>query len=462
MPVITRSIPAVPYQGGTPQTAQPYSAAVQLTSTRMVWTYCQTNPAWRFFVIVDTPEGFVNGGTPTVTVARMQDQRQYQGTALYMTRLNDNAFAIFDANGVNTNNWSVEAFEITGDLEFKKTYANYSQTLTAWHSNSLSTQASLKYTNHLAFLPVKDNVFYLVENNTNNNQINGRTIVYDNTKDVNSSLAIPANNTVTTLGSHYTSYPCAELVVRPIPGAASTKYSVAWHGTSTIGTATTQGWVNPSTATLSVTTTGNSLNSVGAVIIDVAPTVANSASAPTVSNSAATTNTGVANQNTLWVYSSTSQLPLTGMATPYDIVHMSETRLAKLNWQNAYFYGTSTANYLVGQGGGSFAYGAPAVAPMMAYGLSNDFIMLIDRTHFISPTSGDIKIKIIRRDDSNFVSVSGGSTAGTGFSVTAPWIDTWRQDSRPKMLANGDLFWWGLDATTGNANLTWNILKNAS
>lgn len=455
MAVITRSIPAVPYQGGTPLTVQPYSAAVQLTPTRMVWTYCQTNPAWRFFTIVDTPEGYVNGGTPTVTVARMQDQRAYQGFSLNMVRLNDNAFAVFDLNGSGSSaTWSIEVFEITSELEFKKTYSNlsYSGMSSYVASGFTAGHVGLKYANIQSFIPVKDNLIYSVEfaSNNGNGSTVGRTISYDNTKDTSSSLTFGSAQTITNLGNAM-SY--AEMVVRPVP-RTSTKWVVTMHGNNTsLTTAAGQQWVNPN---LTNPTSMNTYNYVSSNMLDIAPTIATGAQ-PTLSF----TNTATYNGYTT-VYQSTSQQPITGLSTPYDLCYMSDTRLARINWQNAYFYGTTQATGNVGQGGGSFSYGTASANPLMAYPLSNDFIMLMDRTHFVSNASGPINIKIIRRDDSNFVSVSGGSTSGTGFAVTAPWIDTWRQDSRPRMLANGDLFWWGLDATTGNANLTWNILKNAS
>lgn len=452
MPVISRSIPAVPYQGGTLQTVQPYSSAVQLTPTRMVWTYCQTNPAWRFFVIVDTPEGYVNGGTPTVTVARMQDQRTYQGNALHMARLNDNAFVLFDLNNVGSGNYTAEVFEITSELEFKKTYYNTSWSSNAYAYNWGSPSVNMRYCNQMAFIPVKDNVLYQAEISYNSGTISGRVLSYDNTKSISASLTATSNAGLGNTANNATSYSVNELTVRPIPGAAATKYSLSWHCNSTTGTASVQAWNAPGTGTYISTTNGNNtFNSTGAVIIDVAPTIANTASLPTV--------TSPANVGSQWVMVSTTQIPLTGMATPYDSCHMSETRIAYLNWQNAYFY---NATNMASQGGGAFAYGTASTNPMMAYPLTADYIMLVDRTHFLSSTSGDLKIKIIRRDDSNFVSVSGGSTAGTGFSVTAPWIDTWRCDPRPRMLPNGDLFWWGLDSTAGNANLTWNILKSAS
>lgn len=136
---------------------------------------------------------------------------------------------------------------------------------------------------------------------------------------------------------------------------------------------------------------------------------------------------------------------------------MGENRFCRTHWNQFYYFKTSDGT----SDGFGVSNNTQSFNPMLAYGLDANYLMLIDRTHFISSTSGNLAVKIIRREDSNLTTQSTGSAASaTGFSVTAPWIEVWRHESRPQMQDNGDLFWWGLD-TTGQ-KLCWNILKNAS
>lgn len=140
-----------------------------------------------------------------------------------------------------------------------------------------------------------------------------------------------------------------------------------------------------------------------------------------------------------------------------DCTMMGENRFCRTHWNQFYYFKTSDGT----SDGFGVSNNTQSFNPMLAYGLDANYLMLIDRTHFISSTSGNLAVKIIRREDSNLTTQSTGSAASaTGFSVTAPWIEVWRHESRPQMQDNGDLFWWGLD-TTGQ-KLCWNILKNAS
>lgn len=424
--VITRSIPAIPYNGGTLRTAQPYSAAVQLTPTRMIWTYCQSAPDWRYFVVVDTPEGWANGGTPTVTVSRMQDQKTYRGLSLQMVRLNDNAFMIMDLQAVTSVSWSYEVFEINADNVFTRTATNLdpydvvqtSISNSTGYLNSAQTGTNAKYTNVATLVPLADNQFLFAGfNNTSVVSVSGVCTYNTTTKVVTFN-----NGNLVSLGSfgNAGSANSAEVYWRSIPN--STKKAITFKTANTLAA-----W-------------NGTVMQFQTLVVNADGTIA--ANYPRFENALG---------NSL-------------VTQAQDMAMMSDTRMARTSWTWNYYYGlsggtTSSTGTATNDGFGSFT-STQSPNPQLAFPMDANYVMLWDRTHFASATSGNIKIKITRRDDANMASQSPGSAiSATGFEVTAPWIQTWYNDSRPRMLPNGDVFWWGLDAS---GKLAWNILKNAS
>ena len=411
--IITRSISALPYAGGTLQTAQPTQSGVMLTANRMVWTYCQAGPAWRFFSIIDTPEGWATGGNPVVTANRMFDQRQYGTIGLHMFRINDNTFGVLEP--YNNSLCKLEVFQIDNDNLITRVWSNldsYGNTgstgFTAFNSASYGqySGSSTKFANLVNFMPVVDNkVLHLYLNSTR--QMAYQLLTWD---DSAKTLTFPA---ATNLPSTLDYNGGAEITWKSIPG--STKKFVTARTLSSSGT-----WEGGS----SISTHNWIFNADGTV------------------------------SNTLAPYATNANSSI-GSGYCIDTTAMSETRIARLNWGNAYYFGVDGTT---SQGYGPVGNSTSTKA-MMAYALDANYNLLVDRSHWNSSTAGNIFIKVFRRDDSNITSQSTASaTAATGYSVTAPYIDTWRCHPRPRMLANGDLFWWGLD-TTGT-KLTWNILKN--
>lgn len=424
--VISRSIPALPYAGGAIISGQPTQSAVRLTDNRMIWTWCQSNPNWRFFTVVDTPEGWANGGTPAVTVNRMFDQRVYgsytssqtnvlgTATAVQMYRLNDNAWVLYEQTGLN-GVWIIEIFEIDADNVITKTWSNLdgNNTLIAGRFTDGGGNFGspfTKYDCHQAMFPLADNKIQIHYLNTSPRHA-WYTLTYD-----------PATKTPTfssiLLRSEILAYSnSAEIIIRRIPN--STRFSVHTHST-----ATTITW----TATNGMCVLGSVFEADGTLVYHQTM----------VSGGTNTTNMG-ANGYLL------------------DSVTMGNNRYARVHWGSvAYFKADNTPD------GFCVFNNTTNNNAMMAYALDNDYLMLVDRTHFVQVSPAvPLRVKIVRRDDSTISTQSTGSNAGaTGFDVTATYIDTWRHEARPRKQANGDLFWWGLDST--GTKLSWNILKNAS
>lgn len=424
MAVISRSIPAIPYQGGNLAVTQPGSCAVQLTPTRMVWTYSQTNPNWRYFVIVDTPEGWATGGTPVVTVSRMQDQKSYKGFNLQMARLNDNAFIVFDAvNQGSAGSFSWEVFEITSENVFTRTATNLdpydniitsptNMTLTLGRTDVGFTTTGAKWNNTTTVVPLADNLIgmWFIDSGNGVRSITGS---YNTT--TKAFTLGPISGNYSTLGYNG----AVELMWRAIPG--STKKAITIRSMNTSGS-----WVNTNNSIHTQVVVQNTDGSIYAnypAYIGLPAILGNSVTSIT-----------------------------------QDQIMLSENRMARVNWNWAYYHGISGST-VTNDGFGLFSSTVSNNA-MHALAMDPNYMMLMDRSHFNSASSGPIKIKIIRREDANMVAQSPGSAvSATGFEVTAPWIDTWRNDSRPRMLPNGDIFWWGLDASGA---LSWNIMKNAS
>ena len=410
--LITRNISALPFAGGTMQTAQPSQAAVALTANRMVWTYCQATPAWRFFSIIDTPEGWATGGNPVVTSNRMFDQRQYSGSNLLMFRLNDTTFGVAECVGSSVN-YKLEVFQIDTNNVITRLWSNldpYGNIVngSTFISGNLAYYygSGTRFSNASQMMPIVDNkVLHLFLDS--NRKLNYQTLTWDPV-----GMTISYSTTAVLPGVLDYQY-APEITIKQIPG--STKMFV---NARTIAAATTwEGGTNISTLNYVFNADGTLSNTIGF----------------------------------------TGSTPNAAVGTGYclDTTAMSETRFARLNWGNAYYYnmdGTTSQGYApVGN--------STSTKAMMAYALDANYNLLIERTHFTSNGATPLNIKVFRRDDSNITSQSAASAASaTGYSVTAPYIDTWRYDPRPRMQANGDLFWWGLD-TTGT-KLSWNILKN--
>ena len=408
--LITRNISALPFAGGTMLTAQPTQTAVILTANRMVWTYCQTTPAWRFFSIIDTPEGWATGGNPVVTSNRMFDQRQYSGTNLLMFRLNDSTFCVMEGMS-NVNNYKVEVFQIDANNVISRLWSNldtYGNVVTNFLGGNLGYYggAGTRFSNTSQIMPIADNkVLHLFLDSTR--RLNTQVLTWD---PVGMTLTGP---TATILAGTLDYSGAPEITIKPIPG--STKMFV--NARTLNSNSTWEGGASISTVNFVFNADGTLSNSIG------------------------------------W----TGSAPNAAVGTGYciDTTAMSETRMARLNWGNAYYYnmdGITSQGYApVGN--------STSTKAMMAYAIDANYNLLIERTHFTSNGATPLNIKVFRRDDSNITSQSAASaTSATGYSVTAPYIDTWRYDPRPRMQANGDLFWWGLD-TTGT-KLSWNILKN--
>lgn len=222
--VITRSIPALPYNGGTMQNTQPYQAAVRLTTNRMVWTWCQTNPNWRFFSIIDTPEGWANGGTPAVTATRMFDQRSYYGQNLQMVRLNDTTFMVLDMIAAGSVGHTVEVFEIDANNQITKTYTNldaYGNVKTAFNGTNagaalVGVGGAAKFSNVQTFTSLGDNKLmycYVI-----NNSINYTTLTWDTTA---KTLTL---GTLSTLQASIAYGSAIELYPRRIAGSTKKRY----------------------------------------------------------------------------------------------------------------------------------------------------------------------------------------------------------------------------------------------
>lgn len=424
--VITRSIPAIPYNGGTLRTAQPYSAAVQLTPTRMVWTYCQSAPDWRYFVVVDTLEGWATGGNPVVTVSRMQDQKTYRGFSLQMVRLNDNAFMIMDLQTIQSNSWSYEVFEINTDNVFTRTASNLDayDALTSAVPNStgyLTTAQSgtnAKFNNVATLVPMGDNQFLWAGfNSTSLATVSAMGTYNPTTKVVTFNTSNLVSMTFSNVGSANT----AEVYWRTIPN--STKKAITFK-----------------TSNGSLTAWNSTAMAFETLVVNADGTIAaNYPRFDTVLGNSVTTQA-------------------------QDMVMLSDTRAVRTSWNWNYYNGliggtTATNGTATNDGFGIFS-STQSPNAQIALPMDPNYVMLLDRTHFTSSTSGNLKMKIVRRDDANMASQSPGSAASaTGFDVPATWIQTWYNDCRPRMLPNGDVFWWGLDAT---GKLAWNVLKNAT
>lgn len=416
--VITRSV-SLPFQGGTPYNTTARQMAVRLSPTRMVWVGCQANPNWRYFSIIDTPEGWVNGGTPTVTT-QLFDQRIHFGNAAQMVRLNDNTFFIIDsASTVGGNTaYVLEIFEIDQDSKVVKVYANHDGTTFtaagftgAYLSGSISGNGGgSKYGNPQTFIPLADNSLIHCYVN-NNSQIIYRTVSY-NTTTKQITLGTEQSNANFSV-SGYGAAP--DLSWRKIPG--STKIALTYRSSNS----SSGNWTNGSS-------TGQQNF---AAIFNADGSVA-----------------------TVWPVLTTALSASDGNRYPSDSVVMSENRWARVSWSSITYHKADGSS-----DGLAFYNNSTSNNPLLTYALTADYILVLDRLHFVSSSSGKLKLKVLRRDDSQITSQSAASLPGTtGMEIDCQWIDTWRHEPRPVMLDNGDLFWWGLDVT--GTKLVWNILKN--
>lgn len=214
----TRTIAATPYNGGSLRVSQPYANACVLTDSRIVWTYCQATPAWRFFNIVDTPGGWNSTGTPTITTHQMFDQSAWRGSYLVMQRLNDTTFITWD--WTSTGAGIAEVFEVSGDNTVARTYSNTNLSFVGMSSNGVGT----KFHNALRFIRTSsDNVLLAV-------WFSGGAFQYQ-TLTWNPTTKALTTGTATSFGSNAGSlYP--EIYTKPVPGSSKFAVYTRWNSQS--------------------------------------------------------------------------------------------------------------------------------------------------------------------------------------------------------------------------------------
>lgn len=413
MAVTTRTIPATPYAGGTLQfdfTNMVYTSACILTSTRMVWTYYQTNPNWRFFHIIDTPGGWATpGATPSVTTAQMVDTVALKGYNLQMCRLNDNAFLImdYDANASSSStvawNWWV------GEIDGSNNIAIVSSGTWLGNQGPAAYAAAVKSrgvaSSHLA--SISDNVALIHGCASNATQYWVSFVINYNTttKALTFTNRADYGNGGTGLLSSY-----GEFYAKTIPGSSRIALFAASKSSTSVPFANTQ-------------------------------------------------------QDSLILNTDGSKFAIMSYQTALDSAFMSETRKVFATNFNQYNY--FSADGSTSQGSGQIT-NTSSSNPMILGAIDSNYFAALDRSHWstVTPTStvipatGSINVKVMRREDSNFTTQSAASAAtATGFTITGvPYIEPF-WNHRPKMLPTGDWFWWGLDK---NFNLAWNVLKNPS
>lgn len=435
MTVVNKTVPLAAVSGGTISLTRRYCSAVQLTPTRMVVAYNQTNPARRVFSIVDSPGGFKSVDNPTVQNAVYNDgDIMTTAGSVKMVRLSDSAF-LLAWNPNNSNSWTMQVFTVSGNVitwayTTTKQYGNYG----SGYDNALAFGPAQQ---SIAFIPLGDNVVLI--NQTAAGYYSGYPSY--TTQDIRSTQLKWTGSSFTTLDENYT--------------FGTINYSALGWGYNVYSDIRNP-WL-----TLDVYyVTRPGTDKVYQVFRGV-PSTTPKTDATGYQRCYYRTLTKPANANNPWIYGSFKSLP-----DNFDLAFADNQIQVLSNMTMSYFLsdaeaGGNPTNYQKGnvilpaRGGGyhSNNVGADALATPFTMVFDSNYHAVLDRRHFVDPTQ-PLKMKVIRREDSNIIRTSPASTGDFGFTVNVSQVGTFWDKPRPMMIG-GDIVWFGV---SGN-NFAYNIIK---
>lgn len=409
--VTTRSISAMPYLGGTINTSFQYNAMARLSSTRMVWFYQQTAPNWLIGAVVDTPTGWINGGTPTMTTQQLLNQGTYPYGYIQAARLNDNAVIVFSTSG-STFNYTV--YEIDSNSQLNQTATGSVTPAGATIGGVAKVPTSQSFNtgyNGLFPVEVSDNNVVIVSA-VSANAIQLKVNYNTTSKAVTFDAAWTLVGPVGAAGSF-------NIVPRKIPGTTMTLVTIKLANASNT-------WYYSNGFSAYV------LNADGS--IQMTP-----AQLPSVLNTGA----------------SDAML---------DLIPLPGNRLATSNSNSATFWSIdyNAKTYAVISNGQFTTAWNPATLGYTMLPLTADYFLLMNRSSMVTPGANTLRCKVVRRVDFNIIEQSAASSGNTnqGFTVTGtPGTFIQTMTTEPEII-NGKIFYWGFDAGAGNpyTKLSWTII----
>lgn len=404
----TRTISVMPYLGGTQVTSYNQNTMVRLTPTRMVWFYSQTSPNWNVGTIIDTPTGWINGGTPTVTTQQLLEQGSFVNAYVNAVRLNDNTVMLISSS--NGTSFFYRVYTIDSNNQFNLVASSNAQTVAASLVGAKAPSSSTYATgyNVICYAEVGDNVVVANANAAGGNALyfkiafntSTNAVTFDSNWSVGGTL-IGTNNT--------------NIVARKIPGTTMTLVTYKLIGS--IGA-----WYNSTGYNAMV------LNADGSVQMTIA------------------------------------QMPAATDGS-FDLIPLPGNRLVASTSNTAVFYSIdynaktynviSQAQFTTAWSVGTSGY---TMLPLTA-----DYYLLLNKSAMFTPGANLLRCKVVRRVDFNIIEQSAASSGNTnqGFTITgtpATYMNTYTNE--PEII-NGKIFYWGwTGASSGSnvGNLSWTIV----
>lgn len=418
--MVTRTISAMPFLGGTFNQNGLQQAMVRLTPSRMVWVYSQTNPNWIICSVIDTQGGYTSANMPVATTQQLTIQGTLN-TSSYVTnavRLTDSTFMIISSvyflnssNNLPTYYWicsidNTNTISVVDSGTYNFATTNNYQ-ITPNQSNHTTT-----------FVELADNLISVHHQPPSNTNWYYYNLVVNPTT---GKLVPPVLGDLKSVAGGLTSNTNADWHISKIPDRPQYTMITRRYG---LGGPYV---MNGSTSLI--------MDNTGAIYMQPNQLPQN---APNMS-----TATGYADM----VPMQNDRLLISGVkdATVYAIDYSAKT------WRQI---STSQFSTLT----------SPDTYGRYVIPLNADYWFMASRQHFWVPgTTPLMRCKVVRRVDSQLIEQSAASSAntGNGFTITtAPTTFINWQGQYPE-LVNGKIFYWGFDANpSGNVlKLSWSVLS---
>lgn len=429
MTIINNKVVLAPYNGGTVNSSLQSMSWCQMSPTRVVVVYHQSNPTGRRFTIIDNSTGLSSGDAPSITNGAYYDTLTFNTSGtVRVDRINGNTFAVVTTSTYAPSNlqYNIDVYTITGTSITKV----YSTTL-AQGQNRTSNQGVL-YQYWTAFQ--QPMVTYNVADNTLDFAYSGGKLL------TNPYYSFGTDSYQTLLVSRFTWNPTNN--TGSFSTVTNSNYTIPSNYGGGIDGYVSFGPNNPfSPISLYVNQSRGGIT-VGFRVLSSSFPSNRSANIRSGAHFIQKAGVSMGNQFRIDPY--------------YETGLMSSNRQTLADFKSAYYY---DANGLANQGGTTFPItGTQDMTASMPFvlGLDDNYHAVIDSRYFVDPTK-PYQMKIVRREDSNIVLPSPSSTGTYGFTVNVPQVTVFWDKPRPVVISTGDIMWGGVKLGTTEFNLV--ILK---
>lgn len=441
MTIIAQNVTLVATGGGTPSNDPQKTSWVKMDNTRLIYVYTQSSPNGRRFIIIDNPDGLNSATVPTITsgitaTSEVTSAEFYTAKLVKLLRVNSNTFACLWRSATLANPITIEFFNVNGT------------TITRLPNTASVASGNIESTNYGGPIP---NI-YTNEANAfiNGQQPIGAVTASDNTilvSFIKEMRYLSSGNTF----RYYQNHQIYKVVFNTTDNTVTSSKANSettmsqnnWGGGDVYGYL--DYYTNPTTrfnyGDFYEVTGFDGQTYLAFRMIDLSKAFAFNGS----------------NFLSHFVIPSSISVSLRQIANNANACWLGADRRVEALFNGAKYFNLNS----VGQGGASYF---PTVNPAadenlapFSLPLSANHFMVIDSQHFYD-ASKPLRMKVIVREDANFITPSKSSQSQYGFTVTPPQLINPCWDKRRPIKIGDDVMWCGQLVGTTN-KFAYNIIK---